>query len=115
MECPTLNIAHFMGKKWTVALLQEIALGKFDGFNKVLKKSGLTPKILSSQLKEMEVLGLIEKTENKKSIYGLTDKGYELKAIVDKLKLFSEKWENIQEVCMNKSCLECSNFNASKQ
>ncbi len=109
MECPTLNLTHFIGKKWSVVLLEEIALGKFSGFNKTLQKSGLTPKILSSQLKEMEKLKLIKKTNSKPANYNLTERGTEIRKIVNQIKLFNNRWDNI-EICRDKSCLECDKF-----
>jgi len=110
MTCPTISLSHFMGKKWTVVLLEEIALGKFNGFNKFLKKSSLTPKILSGELKEMENFGLIEKQQSKATVYRLTQKGKEVRSIVSQMKLFNKKWNKIDVDCVNTSCLECQNF-----
>ncbi len=109
MQCSTLGLIHTIGKRWLVVLLEEIALGKFDGFNSVLKRSHLTPRILSNQLKEMESLGIVEK--NKAGKYSVTKRGSELMEIVNQLKTFNKKWDPKTIYCVNKSCLECSNFN----
>ncbi len=109
MPCSTLSLTHFIGKKWSIVLLEEIALGKFSGFNKILQKSGLTPKILSAQLKEMEALSLVKRVGAKPAKYEITEKGKELKKIVNQIKGFNNKWEN-SELCQDRSCLECKNF-----
>ena len=106
MGCQTLDYAHLIGKKWTVVLFEEIFLGKFDGFNSVLKKSGLTPKILSSQLKEMEAAGFIVRGKSKKTVYSITEKGKDFRKIVSEIKGFNAKWDKEDE-CTDKSCLEC--------
>ncbi len=108
--CQTLDYAYFLGKKWTVVLLEEIALGKFDGFNNILKKSGLSPKILSIYLKEMVSIGLIEKAKSRKTIYCITEKGKDFRNIVYQIKSFNKKWGSVS--CENKSCLECKQFSA---
>ncbi len=109
MPCSTLSLTHFIGKKWSIVLLEEIALGKFNGFNKVLQKSGLTPKILSAQLKEMETLNLVKRVCLKPAKYELTERGSEFKKIINQIKAFNNKWDN-SELCQDRSCLECKNF-----
>ena len=108
MECKVID-NHF-GSKWSLPIFQEILLGKFTGFNDFLKKSGTTPRILSKQLKQMEEEGIIQKVEGKKTLYIVTKKGEELKALIDKVKTFNIKWGNVQDSCLANSCLNCSKF-----
>jgi DNA-binding HxlR family transcriptional regulator len=100
-----------MGKKWTMPLIEEIATGKFQGFNSTLGKTGMTPKTLSSQLKEMAAFGLIKKVGGKKTGYMLTEKGGEFRKIIGEFKKFNIKWGNFEAGCLEKSCLECGKFN----
>ncbi len=111
MGCTTTGLAHFLGKKWSLVLLEEIRLGKFLGFNQVIKKAGMTPRILSSQLKEMEELGLINKLPSGKTSYQLTTKGLEFIKIIGEIKKFNIKWGNGEDGCLERSCLDCDKFN----
>src|SRR3989338_6622884 len=108
MNCEVIE-NHF-GSKWFLPVFQEICLGKFTGFNDFLKKSGTTPRILSKQLKDMEIDGFIERGEGKKTIYTVTKKGKELKQVIDTVKAANIKWENVQNNCTNSSCVNCPKF-----
>lgn len=110
MGCTTLDLAHFLGRKWTIVLLEEIHLKKFAGFNQVLEKSGMTPKTLSAELKGMVSLGLAHKTGHEKTIYQLTEKGDEFRKIILEIKKFNIKWGNMEADCLERSCLECGKF-----
>ena len=89
MICPVLNINHILGRKWAIILLNEINLNKFKGFNQFIKKSKMTPRTLSKQLKELEETNLIEKKDDN---YFLTVKGKELIKITDKIKEWNIKY-----------------------
>ncbi len=110
MRCSALDLAHFLGGKWTIVILEEIALGRFDGFNNFLKKSGVTPKILSGELKGMEDMGLIKKSSPIKSKYAMTEKGSEFRGIITHIKKFNEKWSGGEKNCTEKSCISCGRF-----
>ncbi|HLD41719.1 MAG TPA: helix-turn-helix domain-containing protein [archaeon] len=107
MICSVLDLAHFLGKRWPIILLEEIALGKFVGFNDTLKRADITPKTLSNQLKEMENIGIVKKNGSEETLYTLTEKGIEFRKIVQEIKKFNIKWGDIKEDCSDKSCLEC--------
>lgn len=109
MGCEVLGLAHFLGRRWTIALFEQIALDRFTGFNDILRKSGMTPKMLSYGLKEMVSLGLVDKKDGKPN-YILTEKGKEFRKIIQEIKKFNIKWNNIQEGCLGTSCLECGRF-----
>lgn len=74
MPCPVLQTSHVLGKKWTVPIMTEVALGGFDGFNNFARRVPLTPRILSKQLKELETAGLIKRLEAARTRYELTEK-----------------------------------------
>ncbi len=109
MKCDILDYSNIIGKKWGFVIFEEIALGKFNGFNQILKKSGLTPRILSKKLKEMEASELIIKINRSPDKYELTDKGEDFREITKQIKLFNKKWQGIKSDCLNTSCLECEN------
>ena len=52
-KCQLFQVADLLGKKWTIVIIQEVALNGCKGFNAVFNKlKGISPKILSKRLKE---------------------------------------------------------------
>ncbi|HIG93404.1 TPA: helix-turn-helix transcriptional regulator [Candidatus Woesearchaeota archaeon] len=95
-----LKVASLIGKKWTILLLEEISLPGQKGFNAILQKlKGISPKILSQRLQELESLGAVKKetipTKNQIKVqYQLTNSGKELFDILkslQKLEMDSQK------------------------
>lgn len=113
MRCEVIKTTHMIGRKWFIPVLEEIALGKFDGFNDFLTRAKtITPRILSRQLKELEQEGFIKKKAYKKehneiTKYKLTEKGRELHKIIVDVKKFNVRCGNIPSWCMGMSCTEC--------
>jgi len=108
MQCSVLEITHLVGKKWSVPLLYELRLGKFQGFYKFTAKTKITPRTLSRELDELSKAGLIDKDANGQ--YFLTQKGEELCALVDEIKRWNIKWNSTHENCLNRSCIDCGYF-----
>ena len=114
--CPVIDAGKLVGKKWSIAIVQELFFEKKSGFNK-LKESlkEISPRILSQRLKELEHSKLIRKISAKKnntyySAYSLTKKGKDLQLIINDLKKWGVKWENIGAQCFNTKCSECERF-----
>lgn len=114
MGCSVLETSHIIGKKWAIPIVEEIALGKFSGFNKFLSKSrNITSRILSSQLKELQHVGLIEKKIQDGAIlteYTLTEKGAEFHKVIIEMKKWNVKWNSVPESCLHMPCTECAEY-----
>jgi len=112
-KCPTFQAAGILGKKWTIVLMQEIALNEGGGSNSIFKRiKKISPKILSRRLKELEELDIIKKDviNNKISIrtkYRLTEKGKELYGITTNIKAWSIKYSKEKLNCDDLTCVEC--------
>jgi len=97
--CPIgYSIDNIIGKKWSLYILRELAL-KPKFFNEILKALnwGLTPKMLSLRLKELEKEKIIRKkmfTEKRpvKVKYFLTKRGRELIEAFKGIEKWSRKW-----------------------
>ena len=88
------EVMESLGKKWVVPLLLFLLLMEKANFSKMKKQLRVTSGILSSKLKLLEALGLIEKIvidDPRKILYSLTDKG---KAISNQLLHFYENLAN---------------------
>lgn len=114
MGCNVLEASHIIGKKWAIPIVEEIALRQFLGFNRFLSKSkNITPRILSSHLKELHQAGLIEKRlrENDSlTEYTLTEKGLEFHRVVTEMKKWNVRWNNVPELCLRTPCTECAMY-----
>ena len=114
-QCTIYRTANFIGKRWTLLILLELYKGKAEWKRYYELKSrlgGITPKILSSRLKELEKEGLIAKKISAKSFpvkceYSLTKTGKDFIGIIKNLKKWALKWKLGSEMCRNAKCKDC--------
>ena len=99
VNCPIRNSLGILGKKWTILIIRDIGVRKINRFNRILESiPGLTPRVLSMRLKELEKEGLIQCIEKKKSppqmmvLWRLTEKGKDTLPILMQMVAFSSKW-----------------------
>ena len=66
-----------LGRKWTLLVLRDMAFLKLNRFGQILRNNpGLTPRVLSRRLDEMEQEGLVQRMEKRDTVtYRLTDRG----------------------------------------
>ena len=58
-SCPIETTFRIIGKRWTVLIIREILRGHTQ-FNRFLENiEGITPKVLTERLRELEALGII--------------------------------------------------------
>jgi DNA-binding HxlR family transcriptional regulator len=97
VKCPIRTSLGVLGKKWTILIIRDIGFRKIERFNRLLDSiPGLTPRVLSMRLKELEREGLIECLKEQKSpmmvLWRLTEKGRDTLPILLMLTAFSSKW-----------------------
>ncbi len=113
--CTVNQTVKYIAKKWTLLILLELYKGKdhrrrFSELQECL--NGITQKVLSARLKELEKEGLIEnKFDNKsfpmKSYYKLTESGLEIIDIIKNMKCWALKWKIKNIECGYQDCSEC--------
>ena len=96
-QCPIRTILGVLGRKWTILIIRDIGFLKINRFNRLLESiQGLTPRVLSMRLRELEKEGYIECFEEKKSPvmvrWRLTQKGKDTMPILMQLTAFGSKW-----------------------
>ena len=114
-DCTIYKITDLIGKRWTLCILHELHKGDMCNkrFNELKNRlNDITPKTLSTRLKEMEHEGLIQKTVDSSTFpvkceYALTESGKELVEIVQELKEWGNKWIVNNETCRRTLCIEC--------
>lgn len=96
-QCPIRASLGVLGKKWALLVLRDIGILGVDRFNRILDSSpGLTPRVLSMRLRELEKEGFIECIEKEKSPmvvrWALTEKGRDILPILLQYTAFGSKW-----------------------
>ena len=94
-SCPIETTFRIIGKRWTVLIIREILRGHTQ-FNRFMENiEGITPKVLTERLRELERLGMIRRKIVSKSPvrieYGLTDAGKGLEQVLLSAASFSMK------------------------
>jgi DNA-binding HxlR family transcriptional regulator len=95
--CPIESSLGVLGRKWTFLILRDIGFAKTERFNQILQITpGLTPRVLSMRLHDLEVTGFIKRIEEHRSPklirWTLTEKGKDTLPIMMKLTEFGAKW-----------------------
>lgn len=106
---------RYMARKWTLLILLELYKGKgntrrFTELKNCL--SGITQKVLSARLKELEKEGLVEKRVDEssfpvKSEYSLTQSGLEIINIIKDMKRWALRWKISNIECGCQDCSDC--------
>ena len=115
-SCPVYYASNLIGKRWTIVILIELHKGdsKWKRYHVIKSKlPQLTPKILSTRLKELEKEGLISKRVDSstvpiKSEYSLTKKGEEFIGVIQTIKEWVLRNKPFRK-CTAKDCKHCLN------
>jgi DNA-binding HxlR family transcriptional regulator len=96
-ECPIQATLGILGKKWTMLILRDVGLRKIRRFNRLLESiPGLTPRVLSMRLSELEEEGYIKRLESQRTPrvvrWALTEKGHDTIPILLRFVEFGAKW-----------------------
>jgi len=114
-KCPVNTTMSFMGKRWTILVLLALYKGKakWKRYSHVKKAlPGITPKVLSMRLKELEKEKLVSHRLDReaipaKSSYALTRSGMDFVGVIRAIKEWGLKWKVRNEHCESMDCKEC--------
>jgi DNA-binding HxlR family transcriptional regulator len=105
----------FLSKRWNMLIILELMREeqrpkRYSEIKRAL--SPITPKILSSRLRELRELGIIEKYVHAESVpirseYGLTESGRDFLNVIDAVKEWTIRWKEPKAHCRKQSCLCC--------
>ena len=101
--CPRYEHAiQLLGKRWTGLILDTLMHGPQRFGEMTAAVEGLSDRVLSDRLRELEMEGIIERTVYPqipvRVEYCLTEKGRELQPVVDAVHFWAEKWVTLPEV-----------------
>jgi DNA-binding HxlR family transcriptional regulator len=118
-NCTVYKTANFIGKRWTIVILLElykISSSSDDnvvGFLELKRSvSGITSRVLSMRLKELEKEKLIlrekiDESNVQRSYYSLSESGKEFVDIIFHIKSWALKWKFKNKVCEKTECVNC--------
>ena len=91
--CPVAKASEVLGERWTALVVRELLCGAAS-FNELRKGVPLmSPSLLSTRLKMLERIGVVERLESDKGvIYTLTQAGEELRPIIMQLGVWGQRW-----------------------
>jgi len=115
-DCTVYKTLSIIGKKWALLIMLELYKGENERkqFNELKKKvSGITPKVLSERLSELESEELVsrELDDSKMPVrcyYSLTAGGKELISVIHSIKMWGLKWKFENEECLMTKCKGCT-------
>ena len=100
--CPRYEQAfQFLGKRWTGLILDTLMDGPRRFCELTSTVEGLSDRVLSDRLRELEVEGIVERIVYPqipvRVEYRLTEKGRDLKSVVQDIHTWAEKWIPLPE------------------
>ena len=114
-ECTVNQTVKYLGKKWTLLIILELYKG--EGYTRRFTEvkdrlPGITAKVLSARLKELEEEGLVEKrveagTVPVRSDYTLTASGLGLVEVIKDIKRWALEWKIENRACGAQDCHDC--------
>lgn len=97
-NCPVEYTASLIGNKWKIIILRDLLTGtkRYHEFTKSVV--GISAKVLTEDLRDLENDGIVKRkvypVVPPKVEYFLTDKGWELKEVLDAMRVFGEKYKD---------------------
>lgn len=114
-ECTVNLTVRYLTKKWTLLIILELYKGegstrRFSELQASLP--GITQKVLSERLKELEEEGLVTKRVDAtsfpvKSEYTLTESGLGIVEIIRRIKAWALRWKIENLPCGGQDCKVC--------
>lgn len=95
-NCPVEYTSSIISNKWKIIILRELLDG-VKRYNELTRGViGISPKVLTQNLRELEKDGIVRRkvypVVPPKVEYSLTDKGMELRDILDLMREFGDKY-----------------------
>jgi DNA-binding HxlR family transcriptional regulator len=95
--CPLFHAAiELIGKRWTGAIISALTEGPLRFGELARAVPGLSDRLLSQRLRELEDEGLVEREVEAgtpvRVTYSLTEKGTELRPMIGELKQWAKRW-----------------------
>jgi len=114
-SCTVSQTVRYLSKRWTLLIVLELYKG--EGYTRRFSElraalPGITPKVLSERLKELEEEEIINRRVDATAFpvrteYTLTESGLEIIGIIRDIKRWALKWKIENIACGRQDCKEC--------
>ena len=114
-SCTVSQTVRYLSKRWTLLVILELYKGerytrRFSELRDAL--AGITPKVLSERLKELEEEEIITRSVDVTAFpvrteYTLTESGLEIVDIIRDIKCWALKWKIENIPCGEQDCKVC--------
>lgn len=114
-SCTVSQTVRYISKRWSLLIILELYKGeqytrRFSELRDAL--SGITPKVLSERLKELEEEEIITRNVDVTAFpvrteYTLTESGLEIVDIIRNIKGWALKWKIRNPPCGQQDCRDC--------
>ncbi|HON80946.1 MAG TPA: helix-turn-helix domain-containing protein [Methanoregulaceae archaeon] len=114
-SCTVSQTVRYLSKRWTLLIILELYKG--EGYSRRFSElrdalPGITPKVLSERLKELDIEEIITRTVDATAFpvrteYTLTESGLEIIEIIRDIKRWALKWKIDNITCKSQDCKEC--------
>jgi DNA-binding HxlR family transcriptional regulator len=114
-SCTVNQTVRYLSKRWTLLIILELYKG--EGFTRRFSELrdalvGITPKVLSERLKELEEERIITRRVDATAFpvrteYSLTESGIEIIDIIRDIKRWALKWKIDNIACGDQDCKVC--------
>lgn len=97
-SCPVEYTASLLGNKWKIIILRDLLTGT-KRYNELTRSvTGISPKVLTENLRDLEQNGIIKRTVYPvvppKVEYSLTEKGNDLRNVIEQMREFGMKYKD---------------------
>lgn len=83
---------ELIGKKWTAAILRTLFAGCSRFSEIAAAVPGLSHRLLSERLNELQTAGLVVAGGGARPVYSLTDKGRDLRGVLSEVDTWNRTW-----------------------
>jgi DNA-binding HxlR family transcriptional regulator len=114
-SCTVSQTVRYLSKRWTLLIILELYKG--EGYTRRFSElrdalAGITPKVLSERLKELEDEGIITRHVDAtafpiRSEYTLTVSGLEIVDVIRGIKTWALRWKIKNIPCGEQDCKVC--------
>ena len=114
-SCTVNQTVRYLSKRWTLLIILELYKG--EGYTRRFTElrdalQGITPKVLSERLKELEEEEIITRRVDSTAFpvrteYTLTESGREIIGIIRDIKRWALKWKVQNITCGDQDCKVC--------
>lgn len=83
---------ELIGKKWTAAILRTLFAGCSRFSEIAAAVPGLSNRLLSERLEELQAAGLVTARVGSRPVYSLSDKGHDLRGVLAEIDVWNRAW-----------------------